>query len=85
MNPQSSTPKYIIIKIEKIKDRGKSYSQQEGKKKITYKENPIIAVSLFLTETLQDRRKWKDISAERGWRGNLQDRIKLSNKVITQN
>ena len=52
MNPKISTPKYIIIKIEKIKDRGKSYSQQEEKKKITYKENPIIAVSLFLTETL---------------------------------
>ena len=29
MNPKRSTPKYIIVKIAKIKDREKSYSQQE--------------------------------------------------------
>ena len=56
MNPKRSTPKYIIIKIEKIKDRGKCYSQQEGKKN-HIQGKPIIAVSLFFNRNFTGQKK----------------------------
>ena len=54
MNPKRYTPRYIIIKITKIKYKGK-------KQIFRYKRNPINLPPDFSAKTLQARREWHDI------------------------
>ena len=52
MNPNRPTPRHIIIKTAKVKDK---------EKKVDYKGTPVRLSADFSTEMLQARREWQDI------------------------
>jgi len=60
-DPRRTTPRHIIIKMAKIKDKDRVLKAARERKKVTYKGKPIRLSSDFSTETLQARREWHDI------------------------
>ena len=60
INPSSNTPKHIVIKLTKIKDRDKILKATRERSEITHKGSPIRLSADFSTETLQGRREWHD-------------------------
>ena len=61
INPRRNTPRHIVIKLAKIKDKGKRLKTTREKWQITYKRTSIRLSTDFSTETLQARREWHDI------------------------
>ena len=61
MNPRKHTPRHIIIKLPKIKDKGRILKASREKETVTYKGVPIRQSADFLKETLQARRGWKEV------------------------
>ena len=61
INPRRNTPRHILIKLTKIKDKEKILKAAREKKQITYKGTPIRLLADFSAETLQARREWHDI------------------------
>jgi len=57
INPRRKTPRYIVIKLSKIKDKDKILKSTREKLQITYKGTPIRLPDDFSTETLQAKRK----------------------------
>ena len=55
-NPRKTTPRHILIKMGKIKDKDRLLKAARGRNKITYKGKPIRLTSDFSAETLQARR-----------------------------
>ena len=60
-DPRRTTPRHMIIKMAKIKDKDRNLKAARERKKVTYKGKPIRLSSDFSTETLQARREWHDI------------------------
>ena len=60
-NPRRKALRHIVIKLTKIKDKGKILKATREKRQITYKGNPIMLSTDFSTETLQTRREWYEI------------------------
>ena len=61
INPRRNTPRHILIKLTKIKDKEKILKAAREKKQVTYKGTPIRLSADFSAETLQARREWHDI------------------------
>ena len=61
INPRRNMPKHILIKLTKIKDKGKILKAKREKQQITYKGIPIRLSADFSTETLQARKEGHDI------------------------
>uniref|UniRef100_A0A8D2CEE9 L1 transposable element RRM domain-containing protein n=1 Tax=Sus scrofa TaxID=9823 RepID=A0A8D2CEE9_PIG len=61
INLRGNTPRHILIKLTKIKDKEKILKAAREKKQITYKGTPMRLSADFSTETLQARREWQDI------------------------
>ena len=59
INPRKNTPRHILIKLTKIKFKGKIL--KAARKKKAYKEIPIRLSADFSVEALQARREWQDI------------------------
>ena len=59
MNPNKHTPRHIIIKMAKVKERILKAARE--KQSINYKGTPIRLSTDFSTEILQARREWQDI------------------------
>ena len=55
------TPRHIIIKLLKIKDKEIILKVGKGKEIVTYKGMPIRLSADFSKETLQARRGWKEL------------------------
>ena len=60
-NPRRNTPRHILIKQTKIKDKEKILKAAREKEQITYKGTLIRLSADFSTETLQARKEWHDI------------------------
>ena len=74
INPRRNTPRHIVIKLMKTKDKDEILKATREKQQITYKGTPIRLPADFSTETHQARREWHDIF--KGMKGkNLQPRI----------
>ena len=58
---QRSTPRYIIIKMPKVKDKERILKAAKEKKLVTYGGVPIKLSVDFSKETLQARRNWQEI------------------------
>ena len=58
MNPKRPTPRHIIIKVAKVKDKERILKAAREKQLVTYKGAPIGLSADFSTETLQARRDW---------------------------
>ena len=50
-----NTPRHVIIKLPKIKDKEKILKAARGKERVTYRGMPIRLLADFLEETLQAR------------------------------
>ena len=59
INPRRNTPRHIVTKLAKFKDKEKLWKAARAKRQITHKGTPITAD--FSAETLQARREWHDI------------------------
>ena len=55
LNPKRTTLKHIIIKMQKVKDKGTIMKAARGEETITYKGVPIRLSVDFSKETLQAR------------------------------
>ena len=74
INPRRNTPRHILIKLTRIKDKEKILTAAREKKQVTYKGTPIRLLADFSAETLQARREWHDkLNVMKG--KNLQPRI----------
>ena len=61
MDPRKHTPRHMVIKISKIKDRERILKAAKEKKTVTYKGVPIRLAVDFSKENLQARRGWKEL------------------------
>ena len=61
LDPKRNTPRHIIIKLPKIKEKERILKTARGKERVTYKGVPIKLSADFSKETLQARRGWKEI------------------------
>ena len=61
LDPQRNTPRHIIIKLPKIKDKERVLKAARGKERVTYKGVRIRLSVDFSKETLQARRGWKEV------------------------
>ena len=61
LDPRRNTPRYIIIKLPKIKDKERILKTAREKETVTYKGVPIRPSADFPKETLQARRDWKEV------------------------
>ena len=60
-DPRQKTPRHIVIKMGKIKNKDRQLKAARGRNKITYKGKPIRLTLDFSEETLQPRREWHDV------------------------
>ena len=61
ITPRRNMPRYILIKLSKIKYNEKILKAAREKQHITYKGSPIRLTADLSAETLQARREWQDI------------------------
>ena len=61
MDPRRNTPRHIIIKLPKIKDKERILKAARAKEAVTYKGVPIRLSADFSQETLQTRTDWKEV------------------------
>ena len=61
LNPKRKTPRHIIIKLPKIKDKEQILKTAREKERVTYKGVPIRLSADFSKETLQAKRPWKEV------------------------
>ena len=61
MNPKRPTPRCIIIKMARPKDKERILKPAREKQVVTYKGTTIRLSSAFSTETFQARREWCEI------------------------
>ena len=61
INPRQNIPRYILIKLTKIKHKEQILKAAREKQQITYKGIPIRITADLSIETLQPRRELQDI------------------------
>ena len=62
MDPRRNTPRHIIIKLPKDKDKERILKAAREKERVTYKGVPIRVSGDFSKEAFQARRGWKEVS-----------------------
>ena len=61
MDAKRPTPRHIIIKMPKVKDKDRILKAAREKQLVTYREVSIRLSADFSKETLQARRNWQEI------------------------
>ena len=61
MDAKSPTPRHIIIKMPKVKDKERILKAAREKQWVTYKGIPIRLSADFSKETWQARRDWQEV------------------------
>ena len=61
MDAKRPTPKHVIIKMPKVKDKERILKVAREKQLVTYKGTPLRLSAGFSTETLHARRDWQEI------------------------
>jgi len=61
MSPRKHTLGHVIIKMSKVKDKERILKAAREKQIVIYKENSIRLSAEFSAETLEARKKWRDI------------------------
>ena len=65
MDATRTTPRHIIIKMPKVKDKDRILKTERDEQIVTYKRVPIKLSADFSKETLQARRDWQEVFKER--------------------
>ena len=60
-DPRRNTPRHIIIKLPKMKDKERILKAAREKETVTYKGVPIRLSADFSKETLPARRDWQEV------------------------
>ena len=76
LDPKRTTPRHIIIKMPKVKDKERILKAAREKQRVTYKGVPIRLSADFSKETLQARRDWQEVFKV------MKSKIILSSKAI---
>ena len=95
LHPKRNTPRHIIIKLPKSKDKERMLKEARGKERVTYKGVPIRLSADFSKETLQARRGWKEVFEVMNYPAKLSfrmegqikcfpDKVKLKEFIITK-
>ena len=82
LDPKRNTPRHIIFKLPKMKDKGKILKAAREKERDTYKGVPIRLSAAFSKETLQARRGWKEVFKVMKGKEGPTSKITLSSKAI---
>ena len=61
INPRRNTPRHILIKLTKTKQKERILKAAREKQQVTYKGNSIQLTADLSAETLQARREWQDV------------------------
>ena len=61
LDPKRDTPRHIIIKMPKVKDKERILKAAREKEALIYEGVPIRLSADFSKETLQARRGWKEV------------------------
>ena len=61
LDPRRNTPRHIIFKLPKIKDKGRILKAAREKQTVTYRGVPIRLSVNFSKEILDARQDWQDI------------------------
>ena len=61
INPRRNTPRHMLIKLTKTKQKERILKAAKEKQQVTYNGNPIHLTADLSVETLQARREWQDI------------------------
>ena len=61
LDPRRNTPRHIIIKLPKFKDKERILKVAREKERVTYKGVLIRLSADFSKETLKTRRGWKEV------------------------
>ena len=61
MDAKRPTPRHIIMKMPKVKDKERILRAAKEKQIVTYKGVPIRLSADFSKETLQARRDWEEL------------------------
>ena len=61
MDAKRPTPRHIIIKMPKVKDKERIFKAAREKQRVNYKGVPIRLSADFSKETSQARRDWQEI------------------------
>ena len=61
LDPKGTTPRHIVIKMPKVKDKERILRAAREKQIVTYKVVPIRLSANFSKETLQARRDWQEV------------------------
>ena len=61
LDPKRTTPRHIIIKMPKVKDKERILKAAREKKLVTDREVPVRLSADFSKGTLQARRDWQEI------------------------
>ena len=61
MDAKRPTPRHIIIKIPKVKDKERILKAAREKQLVTYRGVPLRLSANFSKETVQARRDWQEI------------------------
>ena len=61
LDPRRNTPRHIIIKLPKIKNKERILKAARARERVTYKRVPIRLSADFSKEILQARRGWKEV------------------------
>ena len=61
LDPKRNTPRHIIIKMPKAKDKERILKAAREKQRVNYKGVPIRLSADFSKETLQARRDWQEV------------------------
>ena len=60
INPRQNTPRHILIKLTKVKNKEQIFKAAREKQQLTHKGIPIRITADLSIETLQARREWQD-------------------------
>ena len=61
LDPKRNTPRHIIIKLPKVKDKERILKAARGKETVNYKGVPIRLSADFSKETLKGKRDWQEV------------------------
>ena len=61
LDPKRNTPRHIIIKMPKVKDKDRILKAAREKQRVTYKGVPIRLSADFSKHTFQARRDWQEV------------------------
>ena len=81
LDPRRHTPRYIMIKFAKIKDKERILKAAREKETVTYKGVPIRLSADFSKEILQARRGWTEVFQVMKVK-DLHPRLLLTSKTI---